>query len=109
MISVIFHSDEKGQLISYEARGHSGYAESGSDIICAGVSVLSATCLNSLESVCGIIAVLKVNTDGHIAYALPKKLSDAQMHDAQILMKALLQGIRDMIDVYPKFIRLSMK
>ena len=97
MISVIFHSDEKGQLISYEARGHSG------------VSVLSATCLNSLESVCGIIAVLKVNTDGHIAYALPKNLSDAQMHDAQILMKALLQGIRDMIDVYPKFIRLSMK
>ena len=109
MISVIFHKDDHGQLISYEARGHSGYGEAGHDIVCAGVSVLSSTCCNALESVCGIIVVMKANSDGHIAYALPKNLTDAQMHDAQILMQALLQGIQDMTDVYPKYVRLSMK
>ncbi len=36
--------------------GHSGYAEEGSDIICAGASTLFYTLANSLESICGLIA-----------------------------------------------------
>ncbi|MBO4635992.1 MAG: ribosomal-processing cysteine protease Prp [Clostridiales bacterium] len=33
--------------------GHSGYAESGSDIVCAGASTLIYTLINSLERICG--------------------------------------------------------
>ncbi|MDD2207000.1 MAG: ribosomal-processing cysteine protease Prp [Aminobacterium sp.] len=31
---------EKGEIVSVEASGHSGYAEAGKDIVCAGVSAL---------------------------------------------------------------------
>jgi len=34
--------------------GHSGYRESGNDIICASVSILSYTTLNSMDLVAGI-------------------------------------------------------
>ena len=50
-VKIVRSSDRKisGIFVS----GHSGYAESGSDIVCAGASTLIYTLINSLERVCG--------------------------------------------------------
>ena len=45
--------------------GHAGYAEEGSDIICAGASTLIYTLANSLERICGVDAqkISRINED----------------------------------------------
>ena len=52
------------RFTGFRASGHSGYAEAGSDIVCAGVSVLGCTCVNSLESLLGVEVILKASEDG---------------------------------------------
>ena len=54
MITAVLYRDGE-DLIGCRAEGHSGWAEAGSDIVCAAVSILTCTCVNALESVCGVI------------------------------------------------------
>jgi len=107
MIRAALNRNSHGLYTGYSAKGHSGYAEEGSDIICAAVSVLGATCINALESVCGIESVIDENSDGALAFHLPQ-LTDEQQHDAQILMGALHQGLSDIAEQFPQYIHLSI-
>jgi uncharacterized protein YsxB (DUF464 family) len=40
MVEVRFRRDRQGRLSSIEAGGHAGWAEEGSDVVCAAVSAL---------------------------------------------------------------------
>lgn len=50
MTEVVFFR-RRGQLIGFEATGHSGYAEEGSDIVCAAVSAVTQTAAIQAEDV----------------------------------------------------------
>ncbi len=54
MITVKVVRDGSRKITGVFLNGHSGYAEEGSDIICAGASTLVYTLANSLERICGI-------------------------------------------------------
>ena len=103
MIRVTLYRCE-GRWTGYRAEGHSGYAEAGSDIVCAAVSVLGATCINSLESVCGIIPEITENRDGLLAF----HVKEPTEHDAQVLLGALKQGLTDIEEQFPKNIKISI-
>ena len=107
MISAILYSGEEG-LAGCRLTGHSGQAEAGRDIVCAAVSILGCTCVNSLESVCGIFPVITENDDGVLAFHLPE-MTPAENGKAQILMGALKQGLSDLADAYPQFVRVTEK
>ena len=96
------------RLCGFRMEGHAG-GEAGSDIVCAGISVLTTTCVNALESVAGIEAEVRGGEDGFLEARLPSSLTDTQMHDAQVLMGALHQGLSDLADGYPKYIQLSIR
>ena len=49
--TVTFFKRSDGALIGYRAGGHSGYAEAGEDIVCAGVSALTQSTLNGLQNI----------------------------------------------------------
>ena len=49
MIRIEIHKD-KQQYTGFTSQGHAGYAEAGYDIICAAVSVLTVTTVNSIET-----------------------------------------------------------
>ena len=53
MITVAIYRT-KDEIKGFVVEGHSGYAEEGYDIVCASVSILSYTALNSLNLVAGI-------------------------------------------------------
>ena len=53
MIRVTLFKSPGGNITGFSCKGHAGYAEEGSDIVCAAVSVLSITCANALQSVAG--------------------------------------------------------
>ncbi len=109
MISATLYQGENG-LTGFTAAGHSGWAESGEDLICAAVSVLTCNCVNSLESVCGVIPVITREDpeQGILAFKLPERSAE-ENEKAQILMGALKQGMRDLADSYPEYVRLMIQ
>lgn len=109
MIRAALYKDASGQLTGFTASGHAGYAKRDrDDIVCAAVSVLGATVVNSLEALCGISTDTTVieNDNGLLTFRLPGDLDLCQIHDAQILMRTLLQGLTDVEEQYPKHLRL---
>ena len=107
MISAVLFRNEEG-LVRCRVSGHSGYAEEGHDIYCAAVSILTCTCVNALESVCGIIPEVKDNRAGMLSFQLPK-LTEEENGKAQILMKALEQGLSDLSEEHPEYVRLTIQ
>ncbi len=92
----------------FRASGHSGYAGEGQDIVCAAVSVLGCTCVNSLESLLGIEVRMRGNEDGLLDFDLPEVPEEKQA-GVQLLMGALKQGLSDVRDGYPRYVKLEIK
>ncbi len=84
MITARF-AQKDGRFCSFMVSGHSGYAESGSDIVCAAVSSAVQLTANAITEVAGIKAMVKVNED-NISLTLPNGCeSDA----CELLISAL--------------------
>ena len=103
--AVLFREGE--DLTGCRLEGHSGRSYAGHDIVCAAVSILGCTCVNALESVCGIIPVVAQNDKGILTFNLPS-MTEAENEKAQILMKALKQGLQDLAAEYPQNVTLSI-
>jgi uncharacterized protein YsxB (DUF464 family) len=91
------------EIVSIEMNGHSGYAEIGKDIVCAGVSSLVYAAINSFDSIeeqrISIDdGMLKLNLRG-------KKVSD---HD-QIVLKVMLNGFSMIAGQYKKNVKIIKK
>ena len=107
MISAILYQGTDG-LTACRITGHSGQAEAGRDIVCAAVSILGCTCVNTLESVCGLIPLVTENEEGVLAFQLPETTPEENAK-AQILMGALQQGLTDLAESYPRNVKLTIQ
>ena len=88
----------------FSISGHAGFADAGSDIVCAAISVLMTTCVNALESVGGIVAMVEQDErNALMALTLPELSGKQAMHDAQIILRTGLQGFEDISMAYPKY------
>ena len=105
IIAVLFR--EGKNLTGCRLGGHSGWANAGHDIVCAAVSILGCTCVNALESVCGVIPVVTQNDEGILSFELPST-TEEENEKAQILMGALRQGLEDLTAEYPQNVTLSI-
>ncbi|MBR3739693.1 MAG: ribosomal-processing cysteine protease Prp [Clostridia bacterium] len=100
MIRVTLH--RKGDLITgFECTGHAGFAQAGSDIVCAAVSILTTTCVNALETVAGLTPQV-LAAPGKMTLVLP----EVSGHDAQVILKTMRQGLKDLVDAYPDYVLL---
>ena len=106
MISAVLYR-RNDLYTGFRASGHSGYAEAGSDIVCAGVSVLGCTCVNALESLLGIRVLERANEDGLLDFELPSE--EGKAAGAQLLMAALGQGLSDLQEAYPEYVKFEIK
>lgn len=101
MIRFILRS--KGdRIIGFECSGHAGYAEEGSDIVCAAVSILTTTCVNALESVAGETPIVSAKPG-----KMTVKLPDGGGRDAQVILLTLWQGMRDLAEEYQPYLVLN--
>ena len=50
MTRITIYKSNNDEIVGFRASGHSGYAEAGSDIICAAISTLVTNTVNSIES-----------------------------------------------------------
>jgi len=105
MTRVTLYHSPGGDITGFSCKGHSGYAEEGSDIVCAAVSALSITCANALCSVAGVEPEI-TEKDGF----LTARLREEQLtHDSQVILRTFEQGIRDMAASYPKYISFTTR
>ena len=109
MITAVLYREGK-DLTGCRIEGHSGWSSAGSDIVCAAVSILGCTCVNALESVCGVIPeITEYNEDkGVLAFELPET-TEKENAEAQIVMKTLRQGLKDLAEAYPQNVTFSIK
>ncbi|MBE5781704.1 MAG: ribosomal-processing cysteine protease Prp [Clostridiales bacterium] len=91
------------KFLGFECKGHAGYAPAGSDIICAAVSILTTTCVNALESVAGKEAEAEVK-DGYMRVLLSETETTEK---TQIIFATIAQGLSDLAEEYPKYLRLT--
>lgn len=74
MLKAEFFVLDSGDIIGFDISGHSGYAESGKDIVCAAVSSAAYMTINTITDVLGITADVNVNEDiGHMQAIINKK------------------------------------
>lgn len=92
-------------ITGFTVEGHANYKESGSDIICAGISTITQSTLIGLEY---INADMKSGTGNGYAYC---KLDKAYYRDsrAQILMKTLELTAKQMVIDYTEYMSVKDK
>ena len=107
MTKITVFDDISGTHQGFELDGHAGMAEAGEDIVCAGISALAITIVNSIESLVlteGDYEELQSSKSGYIRLMLKKTNPETQL-----LIDTMLLGLREMERKYPKYIRLNSK
>ncbi len=108
--TVTFLKRSDGALLGYRANGHSGYAESGADIVCAAISALTQTTLNGLKNVLKAPVMFDQDDDGAFIEAiLTPEASEDQIRQAQLLLVTLLEGLQAIQRGYPRNLRIIFK
>ena len=104
MLSAKFFVLESGTIIGFELCGHSGYAESGKDIVCSAVSSAAYMTVNTITDVMGIPADVNINESiGYMKILISTK-------DA-LLCKDILNGFKSHLlfleEIYSKNINVN--
>lgn len=109
MITVTLQRDPGGYIRRFRATGHSGYADSGSDIICAAITAIAATAIGSLQDLAGLDPAYTLE-DGLIECLAPAPhtMTDGQYQAARTLMDAAAIGCQQIQNSYgKKYVRIK--
>ena len=97
MTTVTIIQSKDGEYKGFVCAGHAGYANSGSDIVCAAISVLVINTINSLDQLTkASLDVETEETDGYISCQFKEPLNEAQ----KLLMDSFVLGIEHGVDGY---------
>ncbi len=107
MNTVTIRRDKDGNITGVTSEGHSGFAESGQDIVCAAISVLVINTVNSLESFTAADFETAINAEDAVISFDIKNYKD---RDVSILLKSLLLGLESICENYGnEYIRIIFK
>ncbi|WP_415928899.1 ribosomal-processing cysteine protease Prp [Zhenpiania hominis] len=97
MISISVSDD------TIKIRGHAGYAPRGQDIVCAGVTAITQTLVESIEGLTG----------NEIKYDMSPGRVDIEIkdpdEDAQLLMDSFFVGVEMIADEFPEYVRVEIR
>lgn len=98
MIRVIVKK-QNGNITGFHMEGHAGYADRGSDIVCASISVLAINCVNSIEEFTEDSFSEGMDEErGMISFDLTGEISEK----TQLLLQSMLLGIEHIAEEYGK-------
>ena len=84
-----------------EIYGHAGYAETGKDIVCAGVTALTQTLIGALEAL----------TRDEIKYEISPGRADIHYgnlsEEGKLLVDSFFIGICQIADEFPEYVRIE--
>ena len=85
------------RITGFSVSGHSGYAESGSDIVCAAISAVVSMAEATINDVCGANAKVRVKEeDARVTLTLPTSCDEEDTIQAVLAgMMLTLCSLRD--------------
>ncbi len=93
---------EGDRITGFDSKGHSGYAEAGSDIVCAAVTSAIRLVEATVNDVLGLAASVKVREqDASISLRLPGGLDPTAESTCQSLLTGLMVYFAQLHDEYP--------
>ena len=102
MTTVTFLTEES-RIIGFDAKGHSGYAAEGEDIVCAAVTSAVRLVEATVNDVMGLCASVKVDQEtAAISFRLPGGLAPTAEFTCQNLMTGLMVYLAQLHDEYPE-------
>lgn len=106
MINITILENSNGNYKGLISEGHAGYAERGSDIVCASVSILIMNTINAIETYTrDAIEVESNQQEGYIGMRFVKPISE----EATLLMDAMILGLSGIEDQYKKYVRILIE
>ena len=101
MTTLTFISDGS-RIVGFDAAGHSGYAQSGQDIVCASVSSAVNLAAVTLNEVMGLAAAVHVDEKkAKVSLRLPGGLSPTAESTVQALLTGLMVYFSELQEQYP--------
>ena len=96
-----FTQDDR--ITGFSVSGHSGYAESGSDIVCAAITAIVTMAEATINDVCGAKAKVRVKEeDARITLTLPTSCDEEE--SVQAVLAGMMLTLCSMRDDYPDYI-----
>ena len=94
---------EDDRITGFSVSGHSGYAESGADIICAAISAVVTMAEATINDVCGAKAKVRVKDEqARITLTLPVSCDEEET--VQAVLAGMMITLAGMRDDYPDYI-----
>ena len=94
---------EEDRITGFSVSGHAGYAEAGSDIVCAAVSAVVTMAEATINEVCGAKAKVRVKEeDARVTLTLPASCDEEEA--VQAVLAGMLLTLCSMRDDYPDYI-----
>ena len=94
---------ENDRINGFSISGHSGYAEAGSDIVCAAISAVVTMAEATINDVCGAKAKVRVGEDeARITLKLPKSCDEEET--VQAVLAGMMVTLISLQEDYSDFI-----
>ena len=109
MTKIVFYKQGE-DFVRIESEGHTGFADSGSDILCAALSALLQGAALGVLKVAGVKADYRVNEEkGSLLLALPKNIGEKEKQDCNLILKTLYESVSDLKKGYSEYIEVEVK
>ncbi len=107
MTTITIYNSDDGGYKGFTCKGHADYAESGSDIICAAISILVINTSNSIEKLLHEeVQTTEDENTGYLECRFPNGLSK----QAKLLIDSMILGLETILQEYgKKYLRLKFK
>jgi hypothetical protein len=104
MIKVRIYRDSEGFIWGFEIKGHSGFAECGKDIVCAGISALAYAALGALEQLAGLDCCCKCEEEGHMICNIPNDTQEHLKPLIKIILETVIIGMKQIENSYSEHV-----
>ena len=97
MIKVTIYKNSQDEFMGFQFIGHAEYADRGEDVVCAGVSALVITTINSVEMLTDDNFVVDSDeASGLIKLSFTDRIND----DTILLLKSMIIGVEGISNEY---------
>ncbi len=106
-ITVFKSGDKYTRLI---CEGHTGYGESGEDIVCSALSsIVQTAALGMLMIACANVEVIRDDKRAYLEIIVPQELDKDKAHDVQVIFGTMMCGVSDLYSEYSDYINLEVR
>lgn len=107
MIKINIKRDKEDNIQRFIVKGHAGFSEYGSDIVCAGVSAIAYTAVGAMKNMVGKCNYVEKN--GYMECTVPEGISDEKKKIANIILEAAVIGFKQIEFSYREYVSVSDK